>query len=106
MTFRSLSLIAASAAGLMASQGSSARATYVLAPGGNVPALTADQYGSSTAVGATLVASGTFNINLIPGSSLAGVTVTEAVYKEAGGTTDFLYQINNTNGTGPVVSVD
>ena len=76
---------------------SPARADVVLTPG-STESLSGQPYDNTAgdvAPGATLIASTAGQlVNLIPGG-LAGVTVNEAVYQEANGQLDFLYQVVN-----------
>lgn len=72
------------------------RADVALLPGTTAP-LVAEQFNQAggVAAGATLVAfTAAQPANLIPGG-LAGVTINQAVYREANGNLDFLYQIVN-----------
>lgn len=97
--------LALSLAGMV---GGTARADIMLPLGGTVSLPGGDTYNNSAgsvAPGATEIASTTVAINLSPVSGLRGVTMTEEVFREAGGTLDFLYQINNTLGSESVTSI-
>jgi hypothetical protein len=98
-------LIGASLAVCLALLSTSARADTTVNPGdsGDVePGVTYNNGASPVAAGATFVTSTAINFTL---GVNPGVTATEAVYKEAGGTYDFLYQITNATSAQAIASV-
>jgi len=73
--------------------GSQAHASIVLAPG--AAALTPGESYLALAPGATQIASQTVNLTAAGNPNVAGVLTVE-VFRKAGGTLDFLYQLRNT----------
>ena len=88
--------------------GAGARADVLLNPGASGVPLSDQAYNNGAgpvAPGAVEVASTTIAVDLNPGSGMQGTTITEEVFRETGGTLDFLYQVNNTAGTEPISSL-